>query len=506
MKFRMVVQYMTCQWGIERQKELDLCEHELPRSCSKGSECKFQPCDPACEKKQEIEDVCKCLILSDEQIHKSCDALLDQLNKGLSKCSNADASVKCFPTFVRELPNGKETGKFLALDLGGTNFRVLLIELGPNKFSMESKIFAVPQKVMLGSGDGLFDHIVDCLSLFTKEHGVAGLKLPLGFTFSFPCSQEGLTKARLVTWTKGFNCSGVEGEDVVRLLRAAISRRGDVDLDVLAVLNDTTGCLMSCAWKNPTAEVGVIVGTGTNACYMEKLECVERYPDEERDDGPPQVIVNTEWGAFGDHGELDFVRTKYDQNIDEQSINPGRQLYEKMISGMYMGEVARQVLVDLTHAGLLFGGQTSAPLEEKGRFYTKYISEIEGERRGETTHCRSILEEELGIDNVTDEDCENVRYVCEVVSRRAAHLVSAGIATLLNKIQKKKVTVAVDGSVYRFHPHFHNLMMEKIKQLLKPGLEFDLMLSEDGSGRGAALVAAVASRIQLQKLNAASSC
>jgi hypothetical protein len=29
---------------------------------------------------------------------------------------------------------------------------------------------------------------------------------------------------------------------------------------VLAVLNDTTGCLMSCAWKNPTAEVGVIVG------------------------------------------------------------------------------------------------------------------------------------------------------------------------------------------------------------------------------------------------------
>lgn len=50
--------------------------------------------------------------------------------------------------------------------------------------------------------------------------------LPLGFTFSFPCAQEGLTKARLAQWTKGFTCSGVEGEDVVGLLQDAIARRG----------------------------------------------------------------------------------------------------------------------------------------------------------------------------------------------------------------------------------------------------------------------------------------
>lgn len=54
--------------------------------------------------------------------------------------------------------------------------------------------------------------------------------------------------------------------------------------------------------------------------------------------------------------------------------------------------------------------------------------------------------------------------------------------------------VGVDGSVYRYHPKFHNLMMEKMKQYVTPGISFDLMLSEDGSGRGAALVAAVASR------------
>ena len=37
-------------------------------------------------------------------------------------------------------------------------------------------------------------------------------------------------------------------------------------------------------------------------------------------------------------------------------------------------------------------------------------------------------------------------------------------------------------------------MMTRIRQYVKPEIQFDLMLSEDGSGRGAALVAAVASR------------
>lgn len=54
--------------------------------------------------------------------------------------------------------------------------------------------------------------------------------------------------------------------------------------------------------------------------------------------------------------------------------------------------------------------------------------------------------------------------------------------------------VGIDGSVYRFHPKFHSLMMERIREFVKPEISFDLMLSEDGSGRGAALVAAVACR------------
>ena len=62
------------------------------------------------------------------------------------------ASVKCWPTYVRKLPNGEEQGRFLALDLGGTNFRVLSLELTPEKeFLMDSKIYAIPQAIMTGT-------------------------------------------------------------------------------------------------------------------------------------------------------------------------------------------------------------------------------------------------------------------------------------------------------------------------------------------------------------------
>ena len=37
---------------------------------------------------------------------------------------------------------------------------------------------------------------------------------------------------RLTNWTKGFKCSGVEGRDVVQLLREALDRRGDVLIEV----------------------------------------------------------------------------------------------------------------------------------------------------------------------------------------------------------------------------------------------------------------------------------
>nr|CAD7437507.1 unnamed protein product [Timema bartmani] len=439
----------------------------------------------------EIREECQELVLSDGQVLEIMKRLLTELNRGLSKATHDTADVKCFTTFVQDLPNGTEKGKFLALDLGGTNFRVLIIELGgEHHFDMKSKIYAIPQKIMLGSGKQLFDHIAECLANFMIEHDLSSERLPLGFTFSFPLSQRGLTKGYLVQWTKGFDCSDCINEDVVQMLKDAIARRNDIQLDVVALLNDAVGTLVACAVRSYNCRVGLIVGTGSNACYVEKVENVELF---EGDKPKPYMVINTEWGAFGDNGALEIVRTQYDREIDSHSINAGKQLHEKMISGMYMGELVRLVLVKFTKSNLLFGGKGSDMLFERGTFFTKFVSEIESDKRGTFTGCRQVLDE-LGLSHATDQDCVNVRYVCECVSRRAAHLVSAGVATLINKMGQLSVTVGVDGSVYRFHPYFHDLMVEKISELVTPGIKFDLMLSEDGSGRGAALVAAVACR------------
>ena len=72
-----------------------------------------------------------------------------------------------------------------------------------------------------------------------------------------------------------------------------------------------------------------IIGTGTNACYMEKLENVGLWDEPMVD--PLKVIVNTEWGAFGDNGVLDFVRTEFDETVDNSSLNPHKQQLVNMI-------------------------------------------------------------------------------------------------------------------------------------------------------------------------------
>ncbi|XP_067124034.1 hexokinase type 2-like [Centruroides vittatus] len=443
------------------------------------------------DKRAKIEALTRDLVLPNDTLKKVSNILLHNFNCGLKGDTTINGTLKMLITYVRDVPNGSEQGKFLALDLGGTNFRVLLIELEKDSFMMDNEIYAIPEYIMLGSGTQLFDHIADCLNKFIKSRSLPN-NLPLGFTFSFPCKQEGLTKAKLITWTKGFKCTGVENEDVVQLLRDAMGRK-NVHIDVVAVVNDTTGTLMSCAHKNPKCRAGIIVGTGTNACYMERLENVKLW--DGGSDEPKQVIINTEWGAFGDNGCLEFIRTKYDREVDAASLNPGVQLFEKMISGMYMGEIARRVFIDAINQKLLFDGKTTTKMNTPYAFKSKYISMIESDPKNSYLQTKQVLEK-MNILGAREEDFECMKLICARISVRAAHLVSAGIATILDRMQRPHTTVGVDGSVYRYHPHFQRLMEEKVAELTNPEYKFDLMLSEDGSGRGAALVAAVAVRTE----------
>lgn len=64
-------------------------------------------------------------------------------------------------------------------------------------------------------------------------------------------------------------------------------------------------------------------GVGSNACYEERQENAELFDDENKGSGT--VLINTEWGAFGDDGVLNFIKTDYDREADESSVNIGKQ-------------------------------------------------------------------------------------------------------------------------------------------------------------------------------------
>lgn len=72
--------------------------------------------------------------------------------------------------------------------------------------------------------------------------------------------------------------------------------------------------------------ININTGTGTNACYLEKIENVECFDDPKTEDKNKHVIINTEWGAFGNSGTLDLIRTSFDRDVDVNSINPGKQM------------------------------------------------------------------------------------------------------------------------------------------------------------------------------------
>lgn len=62
-----------------------------------------------------------------------------------------------------------ENGDFLALDLGGTNFRVLLVKIRSGKrrtVEMHNKIYAIPIEVMQGTGEEVFVFLFGCTATF----------------------------------------------------------------------------------------------------------------------------------------------------------------------------------------------------------------------------------------------------------------------------------------------------------------------------------------------------
>ncbi|KAJ1842333.1 hypothetical protein LPJ57_010047, partial [Coemansia sp. RSA 486] len=309
--------------------------------------------------------------VTDDKIREIIVGFHESMKTGLDH--DDDNALPMIPTFVRGRPTGKEKGTYLALDLGGTNLRVCQVTLnGDTTYSLVQQKFTITQEA---KESRLWDFIAECVGVFLEEHNLKPAPgkrtIPCGYTFSFPIFQTSISSGNLSMWNKSFTVPNSVGRDVVNLTQSAFQRH-HVAVEVVAVLNDTVGTLMTSGYSNPDTQMGIIFGTGTNAAYWENMENITKWKGEDRSG---EMVVNLEWGAF-DNATHVLPYTMHDNKLNRKSPNHGLQVFEKMISGLFLGEVARNAILSLVDQRLLFEGRSSEIMNKSYTFDTAYMSEI----------------------------------------------------------------------------------------------------------------------------------
>lgn len=91
-----------------------------------------------------------------------------------------------------------------------------------------------------------------------------------------------------------------------------------------------------------------------------------------------EIAINCEWGAFDNEGVV-LPRTAYDKWIDTHSPRVGQQLFEKMVAGLYLGEIFRLALVDLyaNEDVKIFEGQDISKLQKEYTLDSSFLGDIE---------------------------------------------------------------------------------------------------------------------------------
>ncbi|KAG6849636.1 hypothetical protein H0H93_006759 [Arthromyces matolae] len=463
--------------------------------------------------------------LSSQDLVELTKAFLHEISLGLAEYGQPMAII---PTFVTGVPDGTETGTFLALDLGGTNLRVCEVVLNGDKtFSLRQQKYRVSESLKTGEATVLFDrsvadYLADSVDAFLTTHAASAYGdshdqdvVHLGLTFSFPVEQTALDAGTILTWTKGFSAKNAVGHDVVKLLQDAFDRK-HMHVKCVALVNDTVGALLSRAYTAGGCILGAIFGTGTNGAYVEEVAKITKLANSPAAAKGGHMVVNTEWGAFNNCA------------------------FEKFISGMYLGEITRNILVSLIDASpkpLLFNGKSTPVLNKHYGLDTSIMSDIEEAWEGpnrslsgnqpapefakfdatvlppniskKLERIRSVVVKQLGFkdSDVTLKDAAIVRWACSLVARRAALLSGVAVATVLiqtgrasfadeegkfvSRTDTEKIPVGVDGSLIEHYPNFERTLRESLRSLVGEEIEkrVEIGLAKDGSGVGAALCA-----------------
>lgn len=402
---------------------------------------------------------------------------------------NSESSM--LPSFCHALPTGQEKGSFIALDLGGSTFRVALVELQGRSAADQAMTVThmtstkIDESIRSLSGPKFFAWMAARIHEMLDE--TAEMRTPvelisIGFTWSFPIEQTSHRSGLMQDMGKGFACAqGTIGMDVADLLETACSRLG-LKVRVNAILNDGSATLLSQAYLDPATSMGMITGTGINAAAYLPTAAIGRSKFGKRDESwfanADRVIVNTEVSMFG-KGIL--PQSRWDELLNKSHILPDFQPLEYMTTGRYLGELMRLIVLDAIETCGLFGGRTSAILLEPYSLDTSILARLEEDRSSDMVDSSIMIEKSFGLSTQPSvDDLAFLRLVAQSISRRAAAYIAVAVHALWG-LQKDtdinphtpygtpKTSIACNGSVILKYPGFKDRCESYIARMIAEG-------------------------------------
>jgi hexokinase len=396
------------------------------------------------------------------------------------------SNISMLPSYMHTLPTGNEQGDFLALDVGGSTLRVALIRLAGKRVDGDGlqvrriRSFAIDEKIRQLTGRMFFDWMAARIGEMLKEHnhmnGTVNARLQLGLAWSFPVEQTGPRTGRLLAMGKGFKAAvGLEGEDLGGLIMEACLARG-LNVEVCAIVNDGPAALLSKAYRDPATRMSLILGTGMNAAVFLPVSSMPRDKFGVRPDSwhtsAQRVVVNTEISMFG---KKVLPITKWDEDLNANHRLPDFQPLEYLITGRYLGEILRLIILEAISTIGLFGGQIPERLDVPYAFETRTLAIFESDRTPDLSSAGVAFHTAHPMRSPPKlHELEFIRDIGRLASRRAAAYLATSLHALwavrtaaegIEPGEASHVTIACDGSMVEKYPGFRQCTQRYLDRL-----------------------------------------
>ncbi|TAQ91651.1 hypothetical protein B7494_g45 [Chlorociboria aeruginascens] len=407
-----------------------------------------------------------------EKIHK----LAQSLNLTFRRLAK-ESQEQFLPTPISDRllrPSGDRDGRYLAIDIGGTNLRVGFIEIDSGSLSEDpyskndgegasrsrvrrvlERSWPIREQLKIHKAEDLFawigENIRDRVAAGYEAWGKAlPEEISLGVTFSFPVNQRTLSEATITSMGKGFALTS--NLDLGKQLLEGYERARTPNLPrirIAAIVNDAVATLVSFAYQQRSipgrkAAMGLIVGTGCNATIPLSLSKLHplKHPKSWKTLSPYElehdikIAVNTEWTISGASAPLYTLKfyTQWDALLDSKTEAPGFQPFEYMTAGRYLGELGRLIILDyFTNILQVSTSEIPPKLLQHHKLTTTFLGNLRVEDMDATI---KELETELPPNEGrqwrwTKEAAEVVYRVGKAIEVRAAGMTAAAVIGLL---------------------------------------------------------------------------